>query len=120
MREHVITWALSVISSCIVGAAWIYTHPVPRPETIAVVDLNALLSEEVAKIDREIKPDMTPQEKEQVAGKVSMMTKRIEDATKALAAECGCVVVNAAAVVANGSRNVRDMTWRARELASSR
>lgn len=113
---YVMTWLLSVASAALMGWAWITTHP--RADMMAVVDLNAVLSDEIAKLDREVKPDMTEEKKLELARRAMETTKRVDEAIKQLASECKCTVVSAAAVIANGSSNVRDMTWRAKELVT--
>ncbi|WP_126448293.1 hypothetical protein [Sulfuricystis multivorans] len=117
MKAHIITWTLSVLSACIIGAAWVYTHP--SPTKIAVVELESILRDEILKLDKEIKPDMTEQQKREIAGRAEKMVERVKLATEQVGKECDCTIFTAAAVVANGGK-VQDLTWRVKELVAAR
>jgi uncharacterized membrane protein YheB (UPF0754 family) len=119
MRGYIITWAVSVISACIFGAAWIYTHPFPREERFIVIDLNKIITEEISKLEKEIKPDMTQEKREELKNRLASTTQKLDSITKAMAEECGCAVVNAAAIIANGSRTIQDMTDRVSEMIAA-
>jgi len=116
LKAHIITWALSVLSACIIGAAWVYSHP--GHASLAVVDLNSILSEEIAKLDREVTPGMTEAKKRELAERAQNMTKKVDAALKETARECGCTLVSSAAVAANGAATVQDLTWRVKELVA--
>lgn len=116
LRRHIVTWLLSVLSAIIVGAAWVNTHPPRIP--LAMVDLNAILSEEIAKLDREVTPGMTDAKKRELADRAQSVMKKIDVALNTAARECGCTLVSVAAVAANGAADVRDLTWRVRELVA--
>ncbi|WP_303785340.1 hypothetical protein [Azovibrio restrictus] len=118
MRGHAITWALSVLSACIVGGAWIYAHPTP---SFVAVDVNALVKAETGLLAQAVKPDATKEQQEAAIRRASEFGKKLDDAIAQLAAECGCVVVNAAAIVAQpASTPVRDATQRVKALISQR
>lgn len=115
-RGHVITWALSVLSACIVGWAWIHTHPTP---SFVTVDVNALVKAETGLLAQAVKPDATKEQQEAAIRRASEFGKKLDDAIARLTAECGCVVVNAAAIVAQpANMPVRDATQRVKVLVS--
>lgn len=116
MKAHIVTWAFSVLSACIIGAAWIYTHP--TTQKIAVVDLKSVFSEEIAKLDREVTPNMTAEKKQELERRTAESMKRVDDALKRVAQECSCLLISSPAVAANGSTGVVDVTWRVKELIS--
>lgn len=114
MKSYVITWALSVLSACIIGAAWIYTH---QPLKYAAVDVKKLVGDEVAKLQSALKPGMSPEEQQKAIMEASAVGNRLEVAINNLARECGCVVLNSAAIIGRPDRAaLPDMTERARQL----
>jgi hypothetical protein len=119
LKANIITWALSVLSACIVGAAWIHTHP---SLSFVAVDVNALVKAETGLLAKAVKPDATKEQQEAAIRRASEFGKKLDDAIAQLAAECGCVVINAAAIVAQpGRKSVPDATERVRQmLAESR
>ncbi|MEO1767686.1 hypothetical protein [Thiobacter aerophilum] len=116
LKGHILTWMLSVLSACIIGAAWVYTHP--QPGRLAMVDMAAILKEEIAKMDREIKPDMTDAKKQEIAARLSKLAEKMKWASDQVAKECGCTIISAGAVLSNGSKDVQDLTWRVKQLVS--
>ncbi len=119
MRSHVITWAASVVSACIIGAAWIYTHPSPR---MVRVDMGILFDEQKKALAERIKPGMSDQEQKALFQSATDYANRVEGALATLAKECGCAVVNSAAILrlpeGGGTAGIPDMTGRVRELAA--
>lgn len=113
---YVMTWLLSVASACIVGGAWVYTHPTP---SFVAVDVNALVKAETELLAQAVKPDATKEQQEAAIRRASEFGKKLDDAIAQLAAECGCVVINTAAIVAQpASTPVRDATQRVKALVS--
>lgn len=120
MKGHVITWVLSVLSACIVGAAWIHTHPAPR---IVRVDMGSLFDEQKKALVGRIKPGMSEQEQKALFQSATDYADRVEGALTTLATECGCAVLNSAALLRTsdaGAFTIPDMTWRVRELLVGR
>lgn len=118
MKAHIITWALSVVSACIVGAAWIHTHPSPR---LARVDMGSLFEEQKKSLGDRIKPGMSEPEQKALLQSATDYAGRVEGALTTLAKECGCAVVNSAAILRvpeAGMAGVPDLSARLRELAA--
>lgn len=101
MSGHVITWVFSVVSACIVGWAWLFTHPAP---SFAVVDVNALVKAETESLMQSVKPDTPNEQKEVLVRRASEFGRKLDNAIMQVASECGCVVVNSAAIVAQPAR----------------
>lgn len=119
MRGHLITWAASVLSACIVGAAWIHTHPSPR---MVRVDVGSLFDEQKKSLAERIKPGMSEQEQKALFQAATDYASRVDDAMAAIAKECGCAVLNSAAILRlpdGGASGIPDMTGRARELVAA-
>lgn len=117
MKAHIITWLLSVLSACIIGAAWVYTHPTPK---MVQVNLRSLVDEEARRLASVITPE-TPKDKQEKAFKdASELGRKIDLAVSQIARECGCVVINSGAIVAQPGNAAKavipDVTERAREL----
>lgn len=114
LRGHILTWAASVVSACIVGAAWVYTNP---PVSFVAVDVNALVKTETELLAKIVKQDATKEQQEAAIRRASEFGRRLDDAIARLAAECGCVVINTAAIVAqSGRKPVPDATERVRRM----
>ncbi|MEW6406217.1 MAG: hypothetical protein AB1649_30900 [Chloroflexota bacterium] len=116
MKAHIVTWIASVISACIVGGAWVYTHPTPR---MARVDMGSLFDEQKQALADQIKPGMSEQEQKALFMSATAYASRVEEALTILAKECGCAVLNSAAILRlpeSHSTGIPDMTARVREL----
>lgn len=116
MKAHIVTWALSVLSACIVGAAWIHTHPSPR---LARVDMGSLFEEQKKALGDRIKPGMSEPEQKALLQSATDYAGQVEAALSALSRECGCAVVNSAAILRLPDGNeagIADATSRIRQL----
>ncbi len=116
MKAHIITWAVSVLSAVLVGGAWIYTHPQPR---IVRVDMGGMFEEQKKSLAEKIRPGMTEQEQKALFQLAGEYASRVEAALSALSRECGCVVMNSAAILRlpdATATGIPDMTPRLREL----
>ncbi len=116
MKAHIVTWIASVISACIVGGAWVYTHPTPR---MARVDMGSLFDEQKQALADQIKPGMSEQEQKALFMSATAYASLVEEALTILAKECGCAVLNSAAILRlpeSPSTGIPDMTARVREL----
>lgn len=116
MKGHIVTWALSVLSACILGAAWIYTHPTPK---MALVDIKTLFDEEARAFVAKAQ-EGSPGDQAAILEKVRQRTQLIERSIQQLSSECRCAVVNSAAVVRlppnARDAGILDMTGRVREM----
>lgn len=121
MKANLITWALSVAAACIIGSAWIYTHPQPR---IVRVDMKALFGDQKAVFDKMLKPGMTQQEQQDVINLAKAYSQHLNQALVTLSNECDCAVMNSDAILQmpnNGAvAGVPDMTGRARQLINAK
>ena len=119
MRSHVITWAASVVSACIIGAAWIYTHPSPR---MVRVDVGSLFDEQKKILAEKIKPGMSEEEQKALFMSAAEYANQVNAALDVVAKECGCAVINTAAIVrlpeTGGTSGIPDMTGKVKELLS--
>lgn len=118
MKAHLVTWLLAVLSACTVGAAWIHTHPWPR---MVRVDMGGLFDEQKKALAERIKPGMSDEEQKALFQSAADYASRIDAALTTLSAECGCVVVNSAALLRlpeAGAPGIPDMTARMRELVA--
>lgn len=119
MKAHIITWALSVLSACIIGAAWIYTHPSPK---LVQVNLRALVEDEAKRLVSAITPNTPKEEQEKAIKAASMLGGKVDAAVGQLSRECGCVIINSGAIVAQPGNAttaaIPDMTGRVKELMS--
>lgn len=116
MKNHIITWALSVLSAGIIGAAWVYTHPAPR---VVTVDLKALFDDEARAFANKARTG-TPDEQAAALSQVKMRGEEIELAIDRLAQECRCAVLNSAAIAKlppnPTDAGIPDMTGRVRQM----
>jgi len=87
MKAHILTWFFSVIAACIVGAAWIYTHPVQK---FVTVNISSLFSESAKRVAQQKDESSILMAQEQ--------GKKIEQALQQLADACDCLVMNSAAI----------------------
>lgn len=119
MKAHIITWALSVLSACIIGATWIYTHPSPR---MVRVDVGSLFDEQKKNLASRIKPGMSEEEQKALFMSAADYANQVNVALDVVAKECGCAVINTAAIVrlpeTGGTSGIPDMTGRVKELLS--
>lgn len=87
MRAHILTWLASVMAACIIGFAWIYTHPVQK---FVTVNLTSLFSETAQQVARN--------KDESSLLMAQTQAKKIEQALQQLADGCDCLVMNSAAI----------------------
>lgn len=117
LRPYIITWAASVAAACIIGAAWIYTHPSPK---MAQVNLRTLVDDEAKRLVSAITPNTPKEEQEKAIRSASMLGQKVDAAISQLSKECGCVIVNSGAIVAQPGNAttaaIPDMTVRVKEL----
>lgn len=116
MKAHIITWAVSVLSAAVLGGAWLYTHPAPR---IVRVDMGGMFEEQKKSLAEKIKPGMSEQEQKALFQSAGEYAGRVEAALTALSKECGCAVMNSAAILRLPEANatgIPDLTSRLREL----
>ncbi|MDP1573089.1 MAG: hypothetical protein Q8M09_08190 [Pseudomonadota bacterium] len=115
MKAHIITWALSVLAACIIGAAWVYTHPSPR---VVTVDLKSLFDDEARAFANKARG--TPEEQVAALSQVKKRGEEIESAIDRLAQECRCAVLNSAAIAKlppnPTDAGIPDMTGRVRQM----
>ncbi|MBK6616904.1 MAG: hypothetical protein IPG31_00495 [Nitrosomonas sp.] len=103
MKNHILTWALSVLSAAIIGAAWIHTHPVQK---FVTVDLTSLFNESAAAFAQ--------RKDESALMEAQAQAIRIDMALQQLANSCGCFVLNSASIAKRpdgaNQKNILDMT----------
>lgn len=112
MKGFIITWVLSVLASCIIGSAWIYTHPVTK---FVKVDVASLFNEQAAAFAK--------RQDESAVMEAQAQAIRIDIALQQLADYCRCPVLNAASLVktpGNSATSMPDMTeWVRQHISSS-
>ena len=116
MKAHVITWAVSVLAAGILGAAWIHTHPATR---MARVDVGSLFDEQKKSLGARIKPGMSEAEQKVLYQSATDYARRVDGALAAVARECGCALMNSAALLRlpeGKDSGIPDLTDRARQL----
>lgn len=104
MKQLVLTWVLSVASACIIGAAWIHTHPVQK---FVTVDIASLFTESAAAFAQ--------RQDESALRLAQAHAVKIDLVLQQLADTCSCLVMNAAAIAKRpqdhqGRVAVKDMT----------
>lgn len=87
LRGHVFTWIASVIAVCIIGFAWVYTHPVQKFVTVNVSSLFNESAEALAMT----KDESALQQAQELASKIDQVLQQLADA-------CDCLVMNSAAI----------------------
>lgn len=115
MKAHIITWALSVVASCVVGAAWVYTHPTQQTR-FAKVDVAGLLEQEIRGISANLKMELSEEDKKKLKERIELSGKRLDEAFATLSNECRCVLLTSAAIAKDSGESIPDLTWRAKEL----
>lgn len=116
MRGHVITWAVAVLSAIVIGAVWLHFHP---PLRMVRVDMGSLFEQQKKVLAERIKPGMSEQEQKALFQSAADFAGRVDGALATLSRECGCAVVNSAAIIQVPSGNAAgliDATGRVREL----
>lgn len=115
MKTYIITWAVSVLSACVIAAAWIHTHP---PVRLARVDIKTLLDEYSKTLTEKAKPGMSEAEQMALLKAAAGYGAAVEGAVSVAARECGCAVLNSAAILKlpEGDVGIQDMTGRVRVL----
>ena len=113
MKTCIITWAVSVLSACIIAAAWIHTHP---PVRLARVDIKTLVDEYSKTLTDKAKPGMAEAEQVALLKAAADYGAAVEGAVSRVARECGCAVLNSAAILKlpEGEAGIPDLTGRVR------
>lgn len=86
------------------------------------VDMGSLFEEQKKALADRIKPGMSEQEQKVLFQSATDYASRVEAALTMLAKECGCAVVNSAALLRlpeAGVPGIPDMTARVRELVAA-
>lgn len=115
-----IIWLASVVSASAIGYAWISQHPAPK---FGRVDVAGLYEEQKRVLAGRLKPGMSEEEQKAILQMAADYGKRVDEALGVLAEECGCAVLNSAAIVRLPEGNkvgMRDLTGRLRELLGQR
>lgn len=84
LKSYILTWILSVTATCVIGAAWIYTHPAQK---FVTVDIASLFSESAQTLAKNKDLNMAQAQ----AQKIDFMLQQLADA-------CDCLVMNSAAI----------------------
>ncbi len=116
MRGHVFTWAVAVLTSIAMGLAWVHFHP---PLRMVRVDMSGLFEQQKKVLAERIKPGMSEQEQKALFQSAADFAGRVDGALVALSRECGCAVVNSAAILqvpAGKATGITDATGQVREL----
>lgn len=115
MKNYIITWAVSVLAACVIGAAWIHTHP---PVRLARVDIKTLLDEYSKTLTEKANPGMSEAEQLALLKAAADYGLAVEGAVSRVAKECGCAVLNSAAILKlpEGEVGIPDLTGRLRVL----
>ncbi len=86
---------------------------------MARVDMGSLFDEQKQALADQIKPGMSEQEQKALFMSATAYASRVEEALTILAKECGCAVLNSAAILRlpeSHFTGIPDMTARVREL----
>lgn len=107
------------LASVLLAIAWLATHPTPR---FAKVDVSTVFEERKQALTNKVTPDMPEQEQRALLQSAADYGRQVGQALQALADECGCVILNSAAILQSpsfGKRSAPDLTWRLREILAN-
>lgn len=110
---------MAVLASVLLAIAWLATHPTPR---FAKVDVSTVFEERKQALTNKVTPDMPEQEQRALLQSAADYGRQVGQALQALADECGCVILNSAAILQSpsfGERSAPDLTWRLREILAN-
>lgn len=93
VTSHVITWAFSVMTACLLGLFWVHTHPAPAFVIVDVAEILAAKQKEFESIVNENDPHKV----EQMMKDAGLWAQKLDAALTRLAEECNCAVINSAA-----------------------
>lgn len=105
LKGYIFTWVTSVAAACVIGTAWVYTHPVQK---FVTVNISSLFNESAQALALK-KNESALQQAQARALKINQALQQLADA-------CDCPVMNSAAIAKrpgneNQSRAIaRDMT----------
>lgn len=116
-HDLILTSLVSVCASLVLGAPLVYFWTQrERPASVVVVDVQKLISDErdtLLKTFNNGDPvHMTDDAKNKATQHAGDYAKRLSGALDQLGAECGCVVVNKAAVLAGAAPDLTDLIAR--------
>jgi len=118
MKGYIITWLVSVLSFCLMAAAWIYTHPETR---YARVDIGSLYEAQKKILAEQVKPGMNAEQQAVLFKSATDFAIRIDKAMTIVADECKCALLNSAAIVrmpSSGMKSVQDLTGKVKALVA--
>lgn len=120
MKTQLVTWALSVLAACMIGGAWIYTHPQPK---LVRLDMKVLFADQKEQFAKLIKPDMTAQEQQAVIAAAKSYSQQLNQAIAQMAKECNCALLNSDAILEMPkdpkSVGIPDVTERVRQMIAA-
>jgi len=104
MKAHILTWLSSVAATCVIGTAWIYTHPVQKFVTV-----------NIASLFNESAQALVKHKDETALNLAQAQALKIDHALQQLADACDCLVMNSAAIAKRPGEDhskvvTRDMT----------
>lgn len=108
-----LVWLMSVLCAISVGWAWVKTHP---QQMYAKVDIQSIMDEHVKNMGNMIRPDMPKSDQEKILAATEAFGKRLDRAMAELSIECGCAVLNAAAIIRDEQGGIPDLTLRVRQI----
>lgn len=96
MKQLAISTAIAFVCATVVTFAWSKYQPVPR---LAKVDLAVLFEEQKVELAKKIRAGMSADEQRKLLEEASAQVSKVDAAVTQLAGECGCAVLNSAAIV---------------------
>lgn len=87
LKGYIFTWVASVAAACVIGTAWVYTHPVQK---FVTVNISSLFNESAQALAL-IKDESAMQQAQAQALKINQALQQLADA-------CDCLVMNSAAI----------------------
>ncbi len=116
--KYFATGLISTLVSIFFMLAWLHYHPAQR---IGKVDVLSILQAQQKQLESQVKPGMDEAAQKALIASATLFGKNLDLALGKVSAECGCVLLNSAAIVKDPSGSVlSDYTDRVRMIMSAR
>lgn len=114
---HIITGTVSATVAIVAIAGWQHYHPV---SAMGKVDILGIVAAQQQSLTAKMKPGMDAKAQADIIQSASNFGKSLDVALTAIASECKCTIINAAAVIKDAPNAIPDYTANVRALTGAK
>ena len=116
-KAHVVTGVLTLAAGSIALALWVGVERQRSPR-LGRVDIGQIVAKQQKSLVERVKPGIDAQEQGRIFEEAKAFGNRLDAALEQASRECGCAVMNSAALLKAAHAGIPDLTERVEALAS--